>query len=68
MTGKDFVFLANIIKQTKPTNPDNGMLLQWEATKLSIAAEFSLKYPNFKKDRWLDYIAGKCGPKGGKVK
>ena len=21
--------------------------------------------PNFKRDRWLDYIAGNCGPNGG---
>jgi hypothetical protein len=24
--------------------------------------------PNFNRDRWLDYIAGKCGKNGGKVK
>lgn len=23
---------------------------------------------NFKRDRWLDYISGKCGKNGGKVK
>ncbi len=64
MSKKDFIALADMIRAARATNPNmfrNGEVLE--------LAEFcrSQNY-GFKRDRWFDYIDGKCGPSGGAIK
>ena len=63
MTKKDFIALANLIKES-------GKVSEYSANgTLDLLARFCQSTnPNFKRDRWLDYIDGKCGPNGGAVK
>ena len=39
---------------------------QWEATRDALASFCQQSNPRFLRQRWLDYIAGQCGPNGGK--
>ena len=37
--------------------------------QIALLATFcASQNPRFNRERWLDYIAGKCGPSGGAVK
>ncbi len=77
MTKKHFIELADVIRQTKPKDPEPdgrissiliGELAQWEHMKDALA-DFCQEFdPRFNRKRWLDYIAGTCGPNGGSVK
>lgn len=64
MSKKDFIELALIVRNAhmrgaKPFSPDQVALL----------ADFcQAQNPNFKRERWLDFIDGKVGPNGGPVK
>lgn len=59
MTKKDLIALADHIK-------GNPLLFSQRAVE-SLADFLSRRYPNFNRDRWLDYIDGFCGPNGGAV-
>lgn len=81
MSKKDFIALADVLKQLQPNlavpawastptahaNKD-GMQAQWRATVDTLAEFCQQQNPHFMTDRWLDYIAGKCGKNGGTVK
>lgn len=57
MTKKHFIELADEIR------PYRG-----DRVILEVLANFCKRQnSNFNKQRWLDYIDGKCGPSGGKV-
>lgn len=64
MTKKHFIALATMIKdfnEHEQTEP-------FTAEQLGLIADFFRNYnPSFNRQRWLDYIDGKCGPNGGKV-
>ena len=64
MTAKHFKALADYIRQANNWNkPEN----QFNAEHLNILARFCKEQnPAFKKQQWLDYIAGTCGTKGGR--
>jgi len=60
MTKKDFIKLAQYLSDTKqycePFTPK----------QIAHLADFCHQQnPNFKRERWIDYIAGSCGPNGG---
>jgi len=41
----------------------------FKAAQIKVLADFCQdQNPKFKRERWLDYIAGKCGENGGKIK
>lgn len=64
MSKKDFIALADMIRAHNRNCSLNEMF-----TELQIAAlaEFCREQnSDFKRDRWLQYINGKCGPNGGK--
>jgi hypothetical protein len=43
--------------------------LPFSPAHIKALADFcEAQNPNFKRERWLDYIAGKCGANGGKFK
>ena len=58
MTKKHFIDLADALKPYK----DDVNLLH------AVAMVCMKANSNFNADRWYDYIQGKCGPNGGKVK
>lgn len=66
MTKEDFISLADhIIGQARGAEAEEV----WNsATVYRLAGWLSARYPRFNRNRWLDYIAGKVGPDGGKVK
>lgn len=64
MSKKHFIALADFIRSSRASNPNT--FRQGEILEL---AEFCRQQnPNFKRERWLDYLGGKCGKNGGKIK
>lgn len=63
MTKKHFIALADWLKDHKGYSKGFN-----KAVIYSLANFCETQNPNFKRDRWLDYIEGKCGKNGGKVK
>lgn len=59
MTKKHFIGLAKIIKERPGAFSEQNIL--------TLAAFLAEQNPKFNAKRWLDYIAGRCGPHGGKV-
>lgn len=69
MTKKHFIELANRIKAFNAPLVDPARLLANDFTpnQIMVLADFCQSMnPRFDRQRWLDYIAGKCGPNGGK--
>ena len=58
MTKKDFIALGDTVR-----------LMELTPSQLEFLVDFC-KSRNlaFKRERWLDYVARKCGPNGGKIK
>jgi len=66
MSKKHFIALADAIRwhnrNTPGESPD-----YFTDSQLNSLAEFCRdSNPRFNKERWLGYIAGECGPNGGK--
>ena len=65
MSKQDFIALADAIKAHNLMFPD----VAFNDSHLNALARFcASQNRNFMAHRWLDYIAGKCGPNGGAVK
>jgi hypothetical protein len=64
MTKKHFIELADRIRIFNKN--ENNPFTQWHIWELADFCQS--QNPNFNRERWLDYIDGKCGPSGGKVK
>ena len=58
MTKKDFIRLADHLRDVELSDELKSRLTQFCYEQ----------NPNFKMNRFWDYIEGKCGPCGGKVK
>lgn len=69
MSKKDFIALADAIAEhNRIHNVVNGYALQFQREHLRTLEEFcAAQNPRFMRQRWLDYIAGKCGRNGGRV-
>ena len=77
MSKKHFIELADMLRATKPKT--DGFIsaemqfaqrerhAQWEYMLDQLANFCAAQNSNFKRNRWLDYIAGDCGPNGGAV-
>ena len=64
MTKKHFIELADDIRHHNRFNNT-----PFTVSQLEVVAGFCRSInPRFDRQRWLDYIAGECGPGGGKVK
>ena len=62
MTKKNFIELANVIRNHNDC-PDCAFTIG----QISRLADFcQSQNPNFNRERWISYIAGECGPSGGK--
>lgn len=71
MTKKHFIALADCIKNYNagafPSGTNIVSPLQFEHTQILALADFCrAQNPRFDRIIWLSYIAGKCGPRGGK--
>jgi len=70
MSKKHFIALADTIKLRnrigRKTGQEEG---NFQLDHLETLADFcQSQNSNFKRERWLSYIAGECGPNGGKIK
>lgn len=66
MTKKDFIGLADALRAEKPgENWDPNKIVQWELDVRAIADLCAASNPRFKRERWLRYVNGECGPNGG---
>jgi hypothetical protein len=64
MSKKDFVALAEDIKYHRSFEFNTA----FTEDQIDMLARFCQRQnSNFKRDRWLDYIASKCGPSGGRT-
>ena len=63
MTKKEFIKLADYLKDTQ------GYCEPFTERQIEHLANFchSTNY-RFKRERWTEYIAGECGPNGGRTK
>jgi len=67
MTKKHFIALADAIKGENQSDQLTGTSLAFkERTLLALADFCESQNPNFNRERWLSYIAGECGPNGGR--
>ena len=60
MTKKHFIALADVIKDAPSLFNDTA--------RFALARFCGRQNPQFNEKRWLAYIAGECGPSGGRVK
>ena len=67
MSKKDFIALANVLRGTRPS-VQGFARSQWTRDKDALAEFCKRQNPRFKRERWLGYIEGTCGPSGGRVK
>lgn len=71
MTKQHFIALADAIKKHNQTleRYGKGTFTPFTADQMhTLAAACQSINPRFNRQRWLDYIAGECGPNGGAVK
>ncbi len=67
MTKKHFIELADLIKDWNGHWKRRSVNM-FNPSQIEVLADFCESVnPHFDRQRWLDYIAGKCGPSGGKV-
>ena len=67
MTRKLFVALADSIREHNRLAKFNGETAFTDDQLASLARFCASENPRFKRERWLDYIAGRCGPNGGTI-
>ena len=73
MTKKHFIALANLVRETEPIKLNqidaraSGEHRQWEHMRDALATFCQTQSPRFLRQRWLDYVNGKCGSNGGKA-
>jgi hypothetical protein len=73
MTKKHFIALADALREYNTSALPHGTStvspLEVSHTQLLCLADFcQAQNSRFNRARWHDYLAGQCGPKGGKVK
>jgi hypothetical protein len=73
MTKKNFISLADKIRRYNQCafEPGSNIVspLKFTDTQLTVLADFcAAQNSAFNRERWFDYIAGRCGPSGGRVK
>ena len=68
MTAKHFIALADAIRATRPSDTDysQGCIFQWRDDVNALADFCQSQNPAFKRERWLAYINGEVGPRGGR--
>jgi hypothetical protein len=63
LTEEHFLRLAAYIKEHQYTDTP------FRPEQIEVLANFCDYFSsNFNRERWLDYLANQCGPRGGKIK
>lgn len=71
MTKKDFIAIGSVLEELHPSSlrleedEARGAERQWARTVERLADLFQTKNPRFMRERWLDFVHGRCGPNGG---
>lgn len=71
MSKKDFVALADVLRDVRSIYAphwDANLFRACDDHIKAIADFCKQQNPDFKRERWLNYIKGECGPNGGAVK
>lgn len=69
MTKKHFIELADTIRQENSRRETATLPPMFDDAAIRTLADFCrTQNYNFNRERWLDYIAGKCGKNGGAIK
>lgn len=71
MTKRHFIAMADAIREHNRVcnRTTAGMYQAFTNGQIAALADFCQSQNSmFNRERWLDYIAGKCGKNGGKVK
>lgn len=76
MSKKLFIALADtlwVVRPTRKATPgswneiyEDARIEQWEVDMNTLGDFLTANVPMFNRTRWIGYIAGKCGPSGGK--
>ena len=68
MTKQQFIALADAIREHNDTVGSDVNIFRFDDYHISTLAAFcQSQNPLFKRQLWIDYIAGKAGPNGGRV-
>lgn len=66
MSKKHFIALADMIREHNTCAVRNNAYTAFTEGQIGALADFCLDINSaFKRGRWLEYIAGHCGPNGG---
>ena len=69
MTKKHFIALANAIREENAHSEKDGLPLMIDnAAQITLAAFCLQQNTELLRGRWIDYVEGRCGSNGGKVK
>jgi len=69
MSKRDFVKLADALRAERPgDNWNPNKRVQWELDIKAIANVCAESNPRFKRERWMSYVNGECGPNGGELR
>jgi hypothetical protein len=69
MTKRHFIALADAIRESNRIFAKYGGEVHFSNEHLQVLADFcASQNPAFLRQRWINYIDGKCGPNGGAVK
>lgn len=71
MTKKHFIQLADAIREHNRllSHITGGGVDKFSQSHLDALADFCRSQNSaFMRERWMDYIAGECGPSGGAIK
>ena len=69
MSKKHFIALADAIREHNQRMDKRNFVNKFGNVYLDVLADFcQSQNPRFNRERWLAYIAGECGPNGGRVK
>ena len=63
MTKQHFIALADWIREARQI----GLIDYTDDVVRSLALFLGRQNPRFHRERWLDYVDGKCGPNGRKL-
>lgn len=68
MSKKHFIALANAVRIHQEKQYRNGVIEKPPFLIDTLADFCQSQNSNFKRDRWIAYIKGECGPNGGAIK
>ncbi len=68
MIKKDFIALADCIRDHNAACEESGVRMFDETHLNTLSAFCHSCNSRFKRERWLSYIHGECGPNGGAIR